>query len=79
MVTHGRSKEGDALHPRDEVAGQKPSDVMKERGLLPLPAAPPSGDAWEYRNAVREGEEAPKWKRMQENSSWVLICTAAGR
>src|SRR5450759_2077322 len=38
---------------------------MKERGLLPLPAAPPSGDAWEYRNAVREGEEAPKWKRMR--------------
>src|ERR1019366_9443186 len=48
---------------------------MKERGLLPLPAAPPSGDAWEYRNAVREGEEAPKWKRMQENSSWESICT----
>ena len=52
---------------------------MKERGLLPLPAAPPSGDAWEYRNAVREGEEAPKWKRMRVNSMWELICTVAGR
>src|SRR5664279_1594007 len=28
---------------KDKTAGQKPSDVMKERGLLPLPAAPPSG------------------------------------
>jgi len=34
-------------------------DVMKERGLLPLPAAPPSVDAWECQSAVREGEEAP--------------------
>ena len=59
-------------------AGQG-SDAMKERGLLPLPAAPPSGDAWEYRNAVREGEEAPKWKRMQDCSMWESICTVAGR
>src|ERR1035437_6809207 len=34
-------------------------DAMKERGLLPLPAAPPRGDAWEYPSAAREGEEAP--------------------
>src|ERR1017187_10096763 len=58
---------------------QTPSDVMKEWGLLPLPAAPPSGDAWEYRNAVREGEEAPKWKRMQDCSMWEWIYTDAGR
>jgi len=59
--------------------GLRICDAMKERGLLPLPAAPPSGDAWEYRNAVREGEEAPKWKRMRESSLWVLICIDAGR
>jgi hypothetical protein len=51
---------------------------MKERGLLPLPAAPPSVDAWECQSAVRKGEEAPKWKRMQENSSWESICTVVG-
>ena len=28
MVTHGRSKEGDALHPRDKAAGQRPSDLQ---------------------------------------------------
>jgi len=33
---------------------------MNERGLLPLPAAPPSVDAWECPSRVREGEEAPK-------------------
>ena len=35
------------------------SDAMKERGLLPLPVAPPSVDAWGVKTAVREGEEAP--------------------
>jgi hypothetical protein len=54
-------------------------DAMKERGLLPLPAAPPSVDAWECPSRVREGEEAPKWKRMQEYSLWESICTVAGR
>src|SRR5450759_1872049 len=38
---------------------QRAPDVMKERGLLPLPAAPPRVDAWECQSAVREGEEAP--------------------
>jgi hypothetical protein len=28
MVTHGPSKEGDALHPRDKAAGQRPSDLQ---------------------------------------------------
>ncbi|HEY5184659.1 MAG TPA: hypothetical protein VIM19_07090 [Actinomycetes bacterium] len=65
------------------VASQAPAlvarDAMKERGLLPLPTAPPSGDAWEYPSRVREGKEAPKWKRMQESSMWESICTVAGR
>jgi hypothetical protein len=55
------------------------SDAMKERGLLPLPAAPPSGMLGSIQSAALEGEEAPKGKRMQENSLWVSICTVAGR
>src|SRR5450756_1265291 len=38
---------------------ERASDVMKERGLLPLPAAPPSGMLGSIQSAVREGEEAP--------------------
>jgi hypothetical protein len=52
---------------------------MKERGLLPLPAAPPSGMLGSVQVAYEKGEEAPKWKRMQENSMWESICTDAGR
>jgi len=33
---------------------------MKERGLLPLPAAPPSGMLGSIRSAAREGGEASK-------------------
>jgi len=37
--------------------------------------------AWmlECQSAALEGEEAPKWKRIREDSMWESICTDAGR
>ena len=44
------------LPPRAERALD---DAMKERGLLPLPAAPPSGDAWGVSKCRARGRGGP--------------------
>ena len=48
-------------------------------GHSPRSSGTSQRDDWEYPSAALEGEEAPKWKRMQENSLWESICTDAGR
>jgi hypothetical protein len=61
MVTHGPSKEGDALHPRDKAAGQRPSDLQFCGGQGRGRTADLPIFSWSYETGIRQ------WSRPQSH------------